>query len=70
MCRGGVSFKECVQESLMMGVAMTEVKDHMESWLTKRTADLTQEFEGRLSRTKVGPLTWLHNTNMHDTQVT
>ncbi len=54
----------------MMGVAMTEVKDHMESWLTKRTADLTQEFEGRLSRTKVGPLTWLHNTNMHDTQVT
>ena len=36
-----------------MGVSITEVKDHMEYWLTKRTSEIQTTYEERLSTVKV-----------------
>ena len=36
-----------------MGVTMTEVKDHMEYWLSKRTSEMQKAHEERLSTVKV-----------------
>ena len=42
------------QESLQMGVSITEVKDHMEYWLNKRVSEIKTTHE-RISTLKVVP---------------
>jgi hypothetical protein len=44
------------QETLQMGVAMTEVKDHMEYWLTTRTSQMQKAHAESLSTMKVREL--------------
>ena len=38
-----------------MGVTMTEVKDYLEYWLSRKTSDLQKEHEGQVASMKVRP---------------
>ena len=42
-----------VQENLQMGVTVTEVKDYLEFWLTRKTSVLQKEHEQQLTSIKV-----------------
>ena len=42
-----------VQENLQMGVTVTEVKDYLEFWLTRKTSDLQKEHKQQMASIKV-----------------
>ena len=51
------SSRMCIaQESLQMGVSITEVRDHMEYWLTKRGSEIKTTYEERITSLQVGHL--------------
>ena len=56
-----------MQENLQMGVTVTEVKEYLEFWLTRKTSDLQKEHKQQMASIKV-PSPVLHKlvvANLH-----
>lgn len=58
-----------VQESLQMGVTMTEVKDYLEYWLSRKTSDMQKEHGEQVASMKVRlPVLYMTTGDQHTHQ--